>query len=1499
MTSVLKKSKGSKGKSESMQEDLPARWGEDSRGEKTEDVAKLVRYIDDSIVGKGNSFCGPYGRRKVVYCDYSGSGRSLSWLEEHVAQSVLPTHATQCTAFSYTSGQSELYKSESKAVIRSAVNACPEDVVIVGGALPRLLRSLTLARVAVFVSSRETARQLAPWTECGAEIIKVPETKEGFIDLNNLEQRLIQNTGSGKRLIGFFPAASKLTGVLADDVATTILLHQYGAWAFWDYTLVAPSAAVNMNPTIPGLDEQMVKKDALFFNCEKFVGGVQGPYVAVVKKHVFESSPVFEADVDALSEKVEDWRSVDGVRAALVLQLRDSVGLANIAERQDSITRQVLSHIKNIPELILLGSESPNGRRLPIFSLMVKHPRGTFLHHNFVCAILNDVFGIQARGGLNSNLNYGQDILGIDEKLLKEYEKLLDVEAQKVIAHTRKISDAKSPDIPIYNEHLRPGFCRVSLPFFMSEGELAFVLEALKMVATEGWKILPQYVVNPKTGQWRHHSCSTLKDRKSLYSVRFHDGKMTANERRISGPGIFPQTYTECLQTARNLFNRARKLAMKCSTAEPEVSFNPRIDYLRWFMLPKEAHELLLGRSANVKHIVPFDPSGYTGARKSLLFSRSHITSSPILGSSPRHFSLSALDDCQVFRLKQNQKFYSRESSVKEIHREETSPKSPPATNPVQFAIGDSVSPVHLDPRAKSMPLLVRSRCYSLGSDSPLIKFSIQNTMKEASPSSINETTASSFCNCGSQTDLQSLDDPMMSPGRMYPYSTQSSASISDCSQAGRASPTTSLTSHNSDDIHAYVKEMTKEIATEIKSEIREVISRVDDILENSEAIDQSNLSINSISSQSDRNSVSVIDVAEYLMGMSREMASEVKHEIREMVSQVDEMISPEYTGYGSRKNSPPQSARRRIGSGTELGLELNRQAATLKKCPTSPVLSGIYDDADRLCKASNAKRSPMHESSGPNSLSFNSSETSTPETIIQMVTSSSHGSPTVAKSSSSNKLSDDEICADLSCRQCCIKKTTGSSQDSGINLSFGEADSYLDFVKWRTSSDPLTNKAKKLQGRLRMCHKYEKSEVPDIIEGVPVCASEHKRQYTKFDSSNDGGRVNFQIPDESEKHSNRVTTCDWKRNSNSSSSCSERSSRSSGYSTDSRPSREEPEEPDEPECQLLKHECWDEERDDSSTDSLTDFTIDDEGKWHCPPKTIWKSCVEAIHEYGMVRAGDKVLVCLSGSRESIALLHTMHQYQFYGRAKGLHFSIGALFVHEPQSEVDPLHLMAYCRSLGVRFLYQDRHDDTDSRRHSTSVVPRWGTHLVRRGAYRAAASHAYSTLAVAQTLDAAARAFLASAMRRHALAAHKAHVTLREHNLRVIRPFIYVRERDLAAFGRALLPEFRGAAGRGEGSPEHSDDGECKPSSPSKTHKDYSFSSDEFASARHILAAQEARYPDLFASLKSALHPLISCRDIEQDLKEHRHRKKSVIQMKNGAPVYDSEEGTDEEAVP
>lgn len=42
----------------------------------------------------------------------------------------------------------------------------------------------------------------------------------------------------------------------------------------------------------------------------------------------------------------------------------------------------------------------------------------------------------------------------------------------------------------LYN--CRPGFVRINLPYFMDEETVQFVLEAVKLVAKEGWKLLPQ-----------------------------------------------------------------------------------------------------------------------------------------------------------------------------------------------------------------------------------------------------------------------------------------------------------------------------------------------------------------------------------------------------------------------------------------------------------------------------------------------------------------------------------------------------------------------------------------------------------------------------------------------------------------------------------------------------------------------------------------------------------------------------------------------------------------------------------------------------------------------------------------------------------------------------------------------------------------------------------------------------------------------------------------------
>jgi len=200
--------------------------------------------------------------------------------------------------------------------------------------------------------------------------------------------------------------------------------------------------------------------------------------------------------------------------------------------------------------------------------------------------VLNDVFGIQA-----SAEGHIGEVLGINGKMGVEYERLLADDTKEI-------------------ENIRPGYTRISLPFFMPEQEVGFILEALKMVATEAWKLLPQYEVDNQTGEWKHHSNALSKERKWLGAIRYTDGKMLFSDRRISGPGMFPQNYADCLHTARNLFNKSRKMAQRTvMTDNLLLKLNTDVaEFLRWYMLPGEAHQLLIGNSQNVKHSVPFDP---------------------------------------------------------------------------------------------------------------------------------------------------------------------------------------------------------------------------------------------------------------------------------------------------------------------------------------------------------------------------------------------------------------------------------------------------------------------------------------------------------------------------------------------------------------------------------------------------------------------------------------------------------------------------------------------------------------------------------------------------------------------------------------------------------------------------------------------------------------------------------------------------------------------------
>ena len=537
----------------------------------TTNKADILDTIFSSQYNSNAKIPGPYGEKLLTYADYIASAQPLRIIENFIAEKVYPYYANTHTEASYTGLHTSHLREEARSIIKKCVNATEADVLIFTGTgstaavdkISRLLANQNQKTI-IFHGPFEHHSNVLPWRESTFEVVPIAITNNGLVDLVDLEKQLKAYQGKG-RLIGSFSAASNVTGIIAPIDEITHLLHQYGALSFWDYAAGAPYMKIDMNPG------EGLHKDAIFISPHKFIGGTGTPGILIAKKALFDNAtPLVPSggtvefvtrhkhryfnDIETREEGGTPG-IIEAIRAGLCFKLKSEIGEARIDQLETHAAQLALNAFAQNPNLFILGNTT--SKRLAFFAFHIRNS-GRFLHHNFVIALLNDLFGIQARGGCSCAGPYGHELLDLSDEKSDEYMDELDTG----------------------NVGIKPGWSRLNLNYFVPEYEINFIIKAVNWIADNGYLFLKSYHFDDKTAIWRNnkttdpvlHSLSDFNSQDSSITI-----ESTINRADIQN-SYFEQADLLAQQAKKEWSNTP------CQT----YSYNQVNNPLRWYTLAQD-----------------------------------------------------------------------------------------------------------------------------------------------------------------------------------------------------------------------------------------------------------------------------------------------------------------------------------------------------------------------------------------------------------------------------------------------------------------------------------------------------------------------------------------------------------------------------------------------------------------------------------------------------------------------------------------------------------------------------------------------------------------------------------------------------------------------------------------------------------------------------------------------------------------------------------------------
>ncbi len=464
------------------------------------------RKFRNEVIGIDQDYEFIFGKKKIIYCDWTASGRLYRPIESRLSDLIGAFMANTHTETNVTGNSMTTAYQHAKNIIKSHVNARKSDILIssnsgMTGVVNKFQRILGLRvhekykdklqikvcdRPVVFITHMEHHSNQTSWIETIADVVIIPTNEKRQICLNKFEE-LLDDYKERTVKYAAITSCSNVTGILTPYHKIAQIMHRHKGYCFVDFAASAPYIEIDMHP-----EEDGAYLDAIYFSPHKFLGGPGSSGILIFNPELYNNkipddpgggtvdwtNPWGEHKYHDEIEAREDGGTpafMQTMKVALAIRLKEQMGVKRILEREHEIMKKIWDAFDQIPNLHVLDNECRE--RLGIVSFYVED-----LHHNLAVKMLNDRYGVQVRGGCLCAGTYGHFLLNVDRDLSKKIVNLINQG----------------------NLSLKPGWVRLSIHPVMSDEEIDYALHAIREVCQNHRDWSKDYQMDTHNGEFYH-----------------------------------------------------------------------------------------------------------------------------------------------------------------------------------------------------------------------------------------------------------------------------------------------------------------------------------------------------------------------------------------------------------------------------------------------------------------------------------------------------------------------------------------------------------------------------------------------------------------------------------------------------------------------------------------------------------------------------------------------------------------------------------------------------------------------------------------------------------------------------------------------------------------------------------------------------------------------------------------------------------------------------------